>query len=340
MALYAIILAGGASSRFWPLSGDDHPKYLLRADGRHTLLELAWQRACACTDAGRVLVVTGAAQQSLVTRALPALPTANLCVEPARRDTAAAIALGCGAVARRDPQADVLVLPADTLLQPAQALTAAVEHARGAPGFAEAIHVFGVRAPRPETAFGYIEPGVPVAPGVRLVARFREKPGAAQAQEYWNAGFLWNIGCFLFSLPAFDRELARHLPQHSARLRLVRTAAPVAEDYAALDPVSIDYGLIEKVASLRVCELQAEFDDIGTWDALVTRLEALGVPPAQALSAGGEGNYAMGEPATVAVVGESGLLVVRQGDKVLVLKRGHGQLVREVARRAGEKPHA
>lgn len=338
MALYAIILAGGASSRFWPLSGDDHPKYLLRADGRHTLIELAWQRACACTDPARIVVVTGAAQQALVARALPALPPANLCVESVRRDTAAAVVRGCSMVASRDANADVLVLPADTLLQPAQALTAAVQQARSAPGFADAIHVFGVPPTRPEAAFGYIEPGSPVAPGVRTVVRFREKPGAEKAQEFVRAGFLWNIGCFLFSLPTVERELARHLPTLSTRLRTV--SKPAQDDYAALESVSIDYGLIEKVGALRVCTLEAEFDDIGTWDALVARLEALGVPPAQALSAGGEGNYAMGDPATVAVVGESGLLVVRQGDKVLVLKRGHGQQVRDVARRAGETPHA
>lgn len=330
--LYAIIMAGGASSRFWPLSGDAHPKYLLKPDGDHTLIESAWQRARQCTEASRILVVTGGAQAHLIREALPDLDASNLCVEPARRDTAAAIALGCKRVHALDPDADVLVLPADTLLEPAEALKDGVSAAREQADYRETIHVFGVTPARPEGGFGYILPGVSIADGVLNVKGFVEKPGAEQAADFAGKGYLWNIGCFLFSLATFDRELHNHLPQHSSRLRLATPEQPTEADYEKLNAISIDFGLIEKVDNLRVVKLDAEFDDIGTWDALLARLEQSGRTAQQAIGVSGQNNHAAGEATTVAVVGESNLLVVVSDGKVLVLKKGHGQDVKKIQR--------
>ncbi|MBZ0137808.1 MAG: NTP transferase domain-containing protein [Planctomycetes bacterium] len=335
--LYVIILAGGASSRFWPLSGDAHPKYLLKPDGDHTLIESAWQRACLCTDPSRVIVVTGGAQAHLIREALPDLDASNLCVEPARRDTAAAIALGCKRVHALDAHADVLVLPADTLLEPAESLHDGVKLARSQPDYRDAIHVFGVNPARAEGGFGYIEPGEQLAEGVISVQGFTEKPGSVQAAKFAEMGYLWNIGCFLFSLQTFDRELHKHLPQHSSRLRPVTPDQPTEAEYEQLDAVSIDFGLIEKVDNLRAIKLDAAFDDIGTWDALIARLEKSGRTPQEAISISGQGNCAAGEATAVAVVGESNLLVVVSEGKVLVLKRGHGQDVKGVASRQDAK---
>jgi mannose-1-phosphate guanylyltransferase len=330
--LYCIILAGGASSRFWPLSGDEHPKYLLKPDGDRTLIELAWQRAAMCTQTSRIAVVTAAAQAHMVREALPDLDASMLCVEPARRDTAAAIALGCKRVFGRDPDADVLVLPADTLLEPPGALAQGVRLARAQTGYRDAIHVFAVNPARAEGGFGYIEPGEEVAPGVIKVRGFKEKPGPKQAAEFAKRGYLWNVGCFLFSLATFDRELRKHLPQHSRRLRPIVADQPTEKDYELLDSISIDFGLIEKVDNLRAIWLDATFDDIGTWDALLNRLEKSGRGAEQTISVGGSDNLAAGEATTVAVVGESNLLIVVSNGNVLVLKRGHGQDVKKIGK--------
>lgn len=320
-AVYALILAGGASSRFWPASGDQHPKYLLRI-GDHTLLELAWQRALATTDPERVFLVTGPAQAHLFPEALPALPRANLIIEPARRDTAAAIALGVSRIAAIDPEAWVLVLPADQLIEPVDALAAGVKRARAAEGGRDCIHVFGIQPARPEGGFGYIQPGPQVVPGVRGVKSFREKPGP-DAEQLVQQGWLWNAGCFLFNAPAFALEMQRHMPAHSARLAIPSVSAA---DYEALDKISIDYGLIEKSANLRVIELAAEFDDIGTWDALFKRLPLEG---SELPTVGGANNRGFG--AEVVVVGESNLIVVVSDGKVLVMKQGHGNEVKKVS---------
>ena len=330
--LYAIILAGGASSRFWPLSGDEHPKYLLKPDGDHTLLELAWRRAVQCTSAGKVIVVTTGPQAHLLREALPEIDAANLCVEPARRDTAAAVTLGCKRVHALDPDADVLVLPADTLLEPAGALANGVNGARAREGYRDAIHVFGVKPAYAHEGFGYVQPGEALGDGVHAVQAFKEKPGSQQATEMIEQGWLWNIGCFLFALPTYQRELSAHLPGHSRRLKPTDPATVSEQDYAELESISIDFGLIEKTGSLRVVALEAEFDDIGSWDALLGRLEKAGNPPQTAITVEGQGNYAAGEAAQVAVVGESNLLVVVSDGRILVLKRGHGQDVKKLAR--------
>jgi mannose-1-phosphate guanylyltransferase len=324
--LHALILAGGASSRFWPLAGDDHPKYLLKVGGR-TLLDHAWQRALACTDAARIHVVTAAPQARHIREALPDLQPANLCVEPDRKDTAAAVALGCKHIAAVDPDARVLVLPADTLLEPENALADGVRSAAVAPGCDDAIHVFGVKPARAEGSFGYITLGAELAPGVHTAEGFKEKPGVDRAAEFVRQGMLWNVGCFLFTLAAFDRELAAHMPGHSSRLRPATPGAVTRADYTGLESISIDFGLIEKVRDLRVVRLEATFDDLGSWDALLPRLPE---SETRAVSVAGANNRAIGG-AEVAVVGASDLLVVVEGNRVLVMKQGHGQEVKQAA---------
>ncbi|MCC6573094.1 MAG: mannose-1-phosphate guanylyltransferase [Planctomycetes bacterium] len=337
MNLYAVILAGGASSRFWPLSGDEHPKYLLKPDGKRTLLEHAFERAKACTSPDRILVVTNPAQVRRVAETLPDLLAENLCIEPARRDTAAAIALSCRVLASRDPNAQVLVLPADQIIEPVSALAEAVRKAREQKDFGEYLHVFGIKPRRAEAGYGYIKADQCFSPGLCRVVGFREKPDAATAQRYASDGLhYWNAGCLLFAISAFERELASHMPSHSRRLHPAEGEVDQAA-YKDLEAVSIDYGVLEKTKALRMIQLEAEFDDIGTWDALLARLEKLGVPPRAAFSvAGGSGNLVIGGGELVGVAGLSDVLVVIEGKKVLVLKRGSGQAVKEIARVVGE----
>ncbi len=334
MTLYALILAGGASARFWPLSGDEHPKYLLRPDGRRTLLELAYERAQSCTTAANILVVTAEAQAAAVRDALPGLPADNLCVEPARRDTAAAISLGCKVIAGRQPGADVLVLPADTLLEPADALSRAVANARAAAGFEAAIHVFGVRPSHAEGAYGYIERGEQAGAGVFSVRSFVEKPGE-QARALIARGFLWNVGCFLFRLETFDRELAAHMPAHSNRLKPANPGAVTPEDYEGLQSISIDYGLIEKGRNLRVAVVEASFDDVGTWDALLRNGAAT---QGKLVQVNASDNTVLAPGREVAVVGANDLLVVADGERILVMRKGAGQLVKKVSGAQTRKP--
>lgn len=336
--LYAIILAGGASSRFWPLSGDEHPKYLLKPDGDHSLLQLAYTRALACTEAPRVLIVTNATQSRRIAAALADLPKENLLVEPARRDTAAAITLGVREIERRARDAHVLVLPSDQIIEPDAALAEGVKLARARADFGEFIHVFAIKPRRAEGGFGYIETGDEITPQLSAVRSFREKPGEEAARKLIeNKRNFWNAGCFLFALPTFDRELNKHMPSHSSRLRPAGDGMIDPAMYEQLEPISIDFGMLERCQALRAILLDAEFDDIGTWDALLARLEKAGKPPRAALSVGGSRNNVVADGGElVGVAGDSDLLVVVNGKRVLVLKKGAGQSVKEIARLSGE----
>ncbi|MHC4841828.1 MAG: mannose-1-phosphate guanylyltransferase, partial [Planctomycetota bacterium] len=325
MATYAIIMAGGASSRFWPRSGDEFPKYLLKPDGANSLLQLAFKRAMDCCAASNVLIVTGGAQADIIRIELPDLSPDNLIIEPSRRDTAAAIALGCKEIHRRDPQANVVVLPADTLLTPPEVFSRAVESATALDDFSSFIHVFGAKPTRAEGGFGYIEPGNPVADLVFEVDSFKEKPGAEIARQYVDNGYLWNIGSFLFSLPHFLDELGQHLPNHSARLK--PTNAEPAE-YNEVESISVDFGIIERTSGLRVIKLDADFDDVGNWDALLQHQPRF----SEAVSVDGDNNVVLADDMKVAVVGESNLLVVKHGDRLLIMKKGHGQHVKQAER--------
>ncbi len=255
----SLILAGGASSRLWPLDGDRQPKFLLPVDGR-TLLDHAAARAREVSD--DLFIVTGEAQADLVRAAYPDLPNNRIIVEPARRDTAAAVVTGARAIEAVDPNSGVLVMPADVLITPTDALAKGVETAAQQGDWRDWIHVFAVEPARAEGGFGYIETVTDEA--VSDVAQFHEKPGTDKAQEYVERGFLWNVGCFYFALAAFFEQAERHLPTHSTRLRALANV----EDYSSVESISIDFGLIEKADNLRSVRLGARFDDLGTWNAL------------------------------------------------------------------------
>lgn len=325
MTTYAIIMAGGASSRFWPRIGDEFPKYLLKPDGAKSLLQAAFARAADCCPAANILVVTGAAQAQIIRSELPELSENNLIVEPDRRDTAAAIVLGCKEIHKRDANANVIVLPADTLLTPPEVFAAGIKQAIATDGFSQHIHVLGAKPTRAEAGFGYIEAGESINENVCSVASFKEKPGSELAAEYVEKGYLWNIGSFLFYLPHFLSELGQHLPQHSSRLK---PASSEAVDYAAVEPISIDFGIIERTKNLRVIKLDVDFDDIGNWDALLQHAP----PETQAVSIEGSNNTVLADGLDVAVVGESNLLIVREGNRLLIMKKGHGQNVKQAER--------
>jgi mannose-1-phosphate guanylyltransferase len=206
-----------------------------------------------------------------------------------------------------------------------------VTAARNTPGAGEAIHVFGVAPTEPNGGFGYIERGDSLGDGVFVVRRFVEKPGD-NAPDLIVRGFLWNTGCFLFRLETMAREMASHLPAHSNRLRPAHGGTVTPEDYRDLPAISIDYGVIEKARNLRVVVMQARFDDIGTWDALLRA----GAAVQGHLISIGNGNVAIAPGRTVAVVGADDLLVVAEGNRILVMRKGAGQQVKQVAQKAAE----
>lgn len=263
---WAVILAGGSGTRFWPLSTPSTPKQLLPLpdSGRSTAVE-AVARLTGLIPTERILVVTGAALAGPLEAALQ-LPRGNVLVEPQAASTAPALAWAAHEARRRDPEAVLLCLHADWHVPEPERFRAAASRALEAAGAGVLVTV-GVRPSRAETGFGYIEVGPEVSPGVHRVARFQEKPTAAVAGALVARGALWNSGLFAWQGDALLREMAAHTPEvapHLARLE----AGDVPGFFGAVTPISIDVGVLERSERVVVVAGDFAWDDIGTWEAL------------------------------------------------------------------------
>jgi mannose-1-phosphate guanylyltransferase len=243
---WAVLLAGGSGTRFWPLSTPETPKQLLPLSGAGSTAEESVERLAGLVPRERVLVVAGA---SLATRlrSLLKLPTENFLIEPRPASTGPALIWATWEARRRDPGAEVLSLHADWVVGDAAAFRRTADRALTAARTHDRLVTVGVVPSRPETGYGYIVPGAPLDDGVRTVARFSEKPDAATALDLMAAGALWNSGLFAWTAERLLAEASRHTPEVTAALPALE-AGDVAGFFRGVTPISID--------------------DVGTWQAL------------------------------------------------------------------------
>ena len=216
--LHAIIMAGGSGTRFWPKSRRDRPKQLLRSAGEATMLQQTVARIEPLVPRDRILIVTGADQAEATRAQLPDLPAENVIAEPCPRDTAPCVGLAAGIVAKKDPAATMIVMPADHVIEPAEAFRATVRAAVSViDDDPSALVTFGIKPTHPETGYGYIERGALLETRdgipVHRVVQFREKPDRATAERFLAAGnFAWNSGIFVWRARTILDETAGASP--------------------------------------------------------------------------------------------------------------------------------
>lgn len=277
--LHGVIMAGGSGTRFWPQSRRALPKQFLKIGTEQTLIQETASRCQPLIPLERLWVVTGSVHASETRNQLPHLPTSHLLVEPCARNTAPCIGLAAVCLLAEDPDATMLVMPADHVIQPPaafqEAITRAAEHVESHP---EALLLFGVTPNYPSTGFGYIQRGPAINPrgDIFSVAAFREKPDAATAASYVAAGnYAWNCGIFVWKAQAILAALAEYQPETYACLERLRPAvgtsdwnAALAREFPAMTSISIDYAVLER--SPHACMMPAPFgwDDVGSWQAL------------------------------------------------------------------------
>jgi mannose-1-phosphate guanylyltransferase len=345
---HAIVPAGGAGTRLWPLSRSGHPKFLLDLTGAgRTLLQQTIDRLAPVTES--VVVVTGRRHLASVADQLSQVPAADLVAEPSPRDSAAAIALAAAVIAQRHPDAVVGSFAADHVIRdvPAfhAALAEAVEVARA--GYLVTI---GITPTHPATGFGYIGPGealrVAAAPSALAVARFVEKPDGATAAQYVAAGYRWNAGMFVAQADLLLDLVAEHHPSlHDGVVAIAKAwdtqarDAVLAEVWPTLERIAIDYAVAEPAAAAgRVAVIPADlgWDDIGDFAALHPpahpdnpRTAVLG-DPTRVLVPDASGLVVAAGGRTVVVQGVDDVVVVDTPDAVLVTTRGRAQDVKSL----------
>jgi mannose-1-phosphate guanylyltransferase len=342
-SIYGVVMAGGSGTRFWPASRAHLPKQFLRITGRQTMLEETLERISSVVPADRSWVVVGR-QHEAVTRYLLDGKGTHVLIEPFGRNTAACVGLAAIELRRRDPEALLIVLPADHYIADVarfcRLLECAAEVARRG-----SIVTLGVVPTRPETGYGYLETGTGLAGEVEGVPyapleRFVEKPDPETALSYLVAGnFLWNSGIFLFTAETILAEMALHLPELAAGLARIEAEGEgvLEEVYAGLPSISIDHGIMEKTARpCHVFRLEVGWSDVGSWEALYELRSGEGDSAGNLLI--GEGRLLVEEAAgnlvqagagrTVALLGVEGLAIVETDDVLLVADRRRSQEVK------------
>ncbi|MFN0196543.1 MAG: mannose-1-phosphate guanylyltransferase [Planctomycetaceae bacterium] len=343
--LHAVVMAGGSGTRFWPASRKALPKQFLKLSGNRSLLQGTLDRVSSIIPPARQWVVTNPSLAAETARQLPDLSTEQIILEPCARNTAPAIGLAAIHLMSVDPDAVMLVLPADHVISPDEVFVQAVNDAVSIVGDdPNRLVTFGVVPTFPATGFGYIERGDKLAkdsPAFR-VASFREKPNEPTATEYVKTGnYYWNCGIFVWMADRILRSFEQHEPGIAERLESI--AMSIGDDdyddvlmreFPAMKSISIDYAILEKSDSVAVVPAPYAWDDVGSWGAI-----------AELQSPDKDGNTIRGahaglntrnciicgdEAHLIATLGVTDCIIVHTPDATLVANRNDEQAIRQL----------
>ncbi len=344
---YALILAGGRGTRFWPRSRRANAKQVLRFFGERTLIQQTVDRLTPMIPPERIWILTNDHLRAEIVKQLPNVPKKQILSEPAARNTAPAIGLAACILESIDPKAVMGVFPSDQVIgRPTQFLALVKKAYRAAE--AGGIGLLGIQPRWPETGFGYVEfPRGVKAGEAAPVKRFREKPDLKTAKKYVAAGnFYWNAGMFFWKPALVLDSLRKHLPKTAALLASLPKfgardfPARLAETFPHCENISIDYAVLEPAsqkpgAVTGITAGDIGWNDVGSWNAvyeLLDRDAAGNAARGELIAHGSSGNYVDAEGKLVALVGVSDLVVVDTPDALLITRRDCAQQVGDLVK--------
>ena len=337
--LFAVIIAGGRGTRFWPLSRNSRPKHLLALNGGAPLFRQTLERVLPFTQAERALVVTMKDHADAVKKLAGNLPEGNILVEPVGKNTAPAIALAAAHIIDKADDAVMVVLPSDHVVTPEGSFIADMRSAAELAADTGMFVTIGIRPTRPETGYGYIEVGAKLRGKAFSIASFNEKPNRKKAKDYVGSGrYLWNSGMFVFPVKKLMEKIKVHLPDLYAAWETYRQSAKTPEDvekyYSELEPVSIDYGIMEKCAdNTAVLNASFEWNDIGSWDAIDELWEADAAGnrsnDCELVALSSKGNTVVSRK-LVALLGVENLIVVETADAIMICTKDRAQEIKSL----------
>jgi mannose-1-phosphate guanylyltransferase len=345
--MYAVIMAGGKGTRFWPRSRNRLPKHLLDICSERTIIQETVERIIPLIPPEKILIVTGDSHARELIGQLPQIPPENILIEPVGRNTAPCIGLAALVVRKRAGNAVMAVLPSDHLIGEEghfrHILTAAADMAaRG-----DYLVTIGIQPTGPETGYGYIEKGK-LAAGERgedifTVRSMREKPDVELAKTFLaQGGFFWNSGMFIWQAATILQEMEAYLPDiYEGLLAIDKALGTPAETeviaavYGRFRSISIDYGIMEKSKKTLVIPAAFGWSDVGSWDALwgVSEQDAQGIAARNReglINVNSRNSLVYSPKKLVALVEVTDLIVVETEDALLICKRGASQEVKKV----------
>lgn len=272
---YCIIMAGGIGTRFWPMSRQHRPKQFLDILGTgKSFIRHTYERFAKLVPADHFLVVTNRRYKELVLEHLPELDEAQVLCEPVGRNTAPCIAYAAYTLAARDPEAEMIVTPADHLILNEEDFRAIIEECAAFADTHDALLTVGIKPTRPDTGYGYIQ--VSDTRPISKVKCFTEKPDLELAQTFLQCGeFVWNSGIFVWKIRTIIAAFEKYLPEHHALFRAVQRAAGTDAEQQAVETafaecraISIDYGVMEKADNVYVRCGEFGWSDVGTWGSV------------------------------------------------------------------------
>lgn len=290
MNTHVVIMAGGIGSRFWPMSTPDYPKQFVDVMGSgRTMIQSTVDRFSSVCPVENFWVVTSRDYVGIVREQLPQIPAENILPEPAMRNTAPCIAYACWKIRKKDPQANIVVTPADARVENVSEFVKVISTALDFTAEGRRIVTVGITPTRPETGYGYIQCGNAQKDGTEQegaapvlgVSAFKEKPSLEVAKEYldaenylWNAGiFVWNVDTIVESIRTYTPDLAAKMDVMAESFYTDREDAVVNDIFPTCEKISIDYAVMEKADYIYTIPGDFGWSDVGTWGSLWTLLE-------------------------------------------------------------------
>ncbi|MFB9864468.1 mannose-1-phosphate guanylyltransferase [Rufibacter immobilis] len=279
---FVVIMAGGIGSRFWPFSRNNHPKQFHDVLGMgESMIQTTVRRFTGLCPISNIYIVTNREYAHLVRQHLPQLQDEQLLQEPIGRNTAPCIAYACFKIAQRNPEANIVVAPADHVILKEEAFTINIRQALEAASKRDILVTLGIKPTRPDTGYGYIQYLTEEHGPLQKVKNFTEKPTLETAQSFLNSGdFVWNAGIFIWNVQTILKAFQENLKELAA---LFEAGSPVyytqAEPtfidsaYSQCQNISIDYGIMEKASNVYVILCEFGWSDLGTWNSLYNLAE-------------------------------------------------------------------
>lgn len=338
-------MAGGKGTRFWPLSREKRPKHLLSITGEKSIIKYTVERIAPLVPEDNIMIVTGESHSDEIKKELRNLPEENIIVEPMGRNTAPCIGLAALSIRKKNPDAVMVVLPSDHLIGDEKNFISVLSDAADMAKRGDYLVTVGIQPTKPETGYGYIERGNAFDTignsAIYDVQSFREKPDLKTAEIFFkNGGFYWNSGMFIWKVSTLLESIEKFLPDlYDSLLKMEdylgtdRESEVVAQVYGNIEPISIDYGIMEKADNVLMIPGDFGWSDVGSWDVLwevLDKDESGNVVKGNVLFIDTADSLVFGSDKLITLVGVKDLIVVETGDALLVCDKNASQDVKKL----------